>query len=254
MPRRQNSRSINTHCQAPATTSGGDKDLFFNDPMTLYLDDISQITLLSRDDEIALAQQIETGEEAKKKLLQPDLTSPERKLYAKQAAAGVKARTRLIEANYRLVISIAKKYVNQGVSFMDLIQEGNIGLIKAVKKFDYRRGYKFSTYATWWIRQAVTRALADQGRTIRIPVHMSERIHRFTRISRGLTQELGRQPTVDEIAKAMDTSPTSIEQLIKIVQHPLSIDLPVGDEQESNLGDFIEDKTQPTLSETATRH
>ena len=227
---------------------------FANDPMSLYLDDISQIDLLSREEEILLAEQIEAGEAAKKKLSLPNLPPAESEQYRRQVAVGVKARTRLIEANYRLVISVAKKYANQGVGFMDLIQEGNIGLIKAVKKFDHRRGYKFSTYATWWIRQAVTRALADQGRTIRIPVHMSERINKFTRVSRKLAQQLGREPNVPEIAEAMDASVKSVEQLMHIVQHPLSIEMPVGDEQESNLGDFIEDETQPTLSETATRH
>ncbi len=224
------------------------------DPMTLYLEDISHISLLSREKEIALARKIETGELAEHKLRQNTLSPAEAELCQRQIEEGKRARDRLIEANYRLVISISKKYANQGVSLMDLIQEGNIGLIKAVKKFDYRRGYKFSTYATWWIRQAVTRALADQGRTIRIPVHMSERINRLARVSRDLAQILGREPNTKEIAKVMETTSKGIERIRQIAQRPLSIEIPVGEEQESNLGDFIEDHSQLPLAAVATQH
>lgn len=224
------------------------------DPISLYLEDISHISLLSREKELSLARTIEEGELAAQKLENTThtLTKIEIEQCRKLIKQGKKARETLIEANYRLVISISKKYASRGVSFMDLIQEGNIGLIKAVSKFDYRRGYKFSTYATWWIRQAVTRALADQGRTIRIPVHMCERINKLSRTTRELSQSLGREPDIEEIAKAMETSPDGIEQIKQIAQHPLSLEMPIGEEQESNLGDFIEDELTPSLSETTT--
>jgi len=242
------------HGKQKHAAAGNEVETFDHDPMSLYLDDISHISLLSREEEVTLAKQIEEGARAETELLTPNITPLERHICQEKISAGVRARNRLIEANYRLVISVAKKYANQGVNFMDLIQEGNIGLIKAVKKFDYRRGYKFSTYATWWIRQAVTRALADQGRTIRIPVHMSERINKYTRTTRSLVQTLGRDPTLEEIAAAMETSVKGIKQLQKIIQHPLSIEKTIGDTQESNLGDFLEDSSSPTLSESATRH
>ncbi len=225
-----------------------------HDSITLYLEDISHIKLLNREDEVDFAKKIEAGKLAQRKLETGDLSPIEAEICRQEMRIGTRARSQLIEANYRLVISIAKKYANQGVAFIDLIQEGNIGLIKAVEKFDYQRGYKFSTYATWWIRQAVTRALADQGRTIRIPVHLSERINKLTRITRQLSQTLGREPTLVEIAVEMESSPQSIERLQQVIQQPLSIEMPVGDEQESNLGDFIEDSKQPGLSETATRN
>jgi RNA polymerase primary sigma factor len=227
------------------------KDIMDN-PIGLYLEDISHISLLSRQKEIALAKQIEAGKLATQKLNQADLTSAEIQHYRDVVAQGKRAKDELTEANYRLVISISKKYASQGVSFMDLIQEGNIGLIKAVNKFDYRRGYKFSTYATWWIRQAVTRALADQGRTIRIPVHMCERINRYSRTARELAQEHGREPTLEEIAEEMETTIEGVEQLRQIAQHPLSLEMPVGEEQESNLGDFIEDNNSSSLADAAT--
>lgn len=223
-----------------------------HDSITLYLEDISKIELLTRNEEVLLAQKIETGNLAQDKLESGSLTPIEAEICRQEVRIGRCARTDLIEANYRLVISIAKKYANQGVAFIDLIQEGNIGLIKAVGKFDYTRGYKFSTYATWWIRQAVTRALADQGRTIRIPVHLSERIHKLVRVSRQLSQDLGREPTTEEVAEGMESSVESIERLRQVIQQPLSIEMPVGDEQESNLGDFIEDQTQLGLAESAT--
>ena len=222
-----------------------------SDPITLYLNDVSQISLLSKKREVFLAKQIEAGELAAKKLGQDGLSATEILDCEERVAQGNKARAELIEANYRLVISITKRYMSQGVSFLDLVQEGNLGLIKAVDKFDYRRGYKFSTYATWWIRQAVTRALADQGRTIRIPVHMCERIHKLNKTTQKLTLELGRDPTTEEVAVAMDSNVEGIAHLQKIAQHPLSLDMPVGEEQESNLGDFIEDEANLSLPDVA---
>jgi RNA polymerase primary sigma factor len=222
-----------------------------DDPVALYLREISRIRLLTFEEEVELARQIECGGFARSKLaLGNAQAEPERRLL-EQVQQGEIARRKLIEANFRLVVSIAKKYSGRGVSFMDLIQEGNIGLIRAVQKFDYRRGYKFSTYATWWIRQAVTRAIADQGRTIRVPVHMYERINKLSGISRNLAQTLGREPTAEEIAQKMDTTPRHVERIRKIAEHPLSLEMPIGDEQDTNLADFIEDDHTPPPSEMA---
>ncbi len=238
------------HRKPPPPGPSG-KDIIDN-TMNLYMEDISRISLLSREREVTLAQKIEKGRRTACAPLRGGHPSPPKPAACKTLVReGLEARNELISANYRLVISICKKYASQGVSFMDLIQEGNIGLIKAVEKFDYRRGYKFSTYATWWIRQAVTRALADQGRTIRVPVHMCERINKLTRTARELVKELGRDPTTAEIAARMETSVAGIEQIQKIAQHPLSLEMPVGEEQESNLGDFIEDQTLLSLSDMA---
>ncbi|WP_018130521.1 RNA polymerase sigma factor RpoD [Effusibacillus pohliae] len=187
-----------------------------NDPVRMYLKEIGRVPLLSADEEIELAKRIEKGDE--------------------------EAKRRLAEANLRLVVSIAKRYVGRGMLFLDLIQEGNMGLIKAVEKFDYRKGYKFSTYATWWIRQAITRAIADQARTIRIPVHMVETINKLIRISRQLLQELGREPTPEEIAAEMEMSPEKVREIMKIAQEPVSLETPIGEEDDSHLGDFIEDQ------------
>ncbi len=186
-----------------------------NDPVRMYLKEIGRVQLLSAEEEIELAKRIEEGDEA--------------------------AKRRLAEANLRLVVSIAKRYVGRGMLFLDLIQEGNMGLIKAVEKFDYRKGYKFSTYATWWIRQAITRAIADQARTIRIPVHMVETINKLIRISRQLLQELGREPSAEEIAAEMDMSPEKVREIQKIAQEPVSLETPIGEEDDSHLGDFIPD-------------
>ncbi|MDI3327719.1 MAG: RNA polymerase sigma factor RpoD [Alicyclobacillaceae bacterium] len=186
-----------------------------NDPVRMYLKEIGRVPLLSAEEEIELAKRIEQGDE--------------------------EAKTRLTEANLRLVVSIAKRYVGRGMLFLDLIQEGNLGLIKAVEKFDYRKGYKFSTYATWWIRQAITRAIADQARTIRIPVHMVETINKLIRVSRQLLQELGRDPTPEEIAREMDMSPEKVREIMKIAQEPVSLETPIGEEDDSHLGDFIPD-------------
>jgi RNA polymerase primary sigma factor len=187
-----------------------------NDPVRMYLKEIGRVPLLSAEDEVDLAKRIELGDE--------------------------EAKRRLAEANLRLVVSIAKRYVGRGMLFLDLIQEGNMGLIKAVEKFDHTKGYKFSTYATWWIRQAITRAIADQARTIRIPVHMVETINKLIRVSRQLLQELGREPTPEEIAKEMDLSTDKVREIMKIAQEPVSLETPIGEEDDSHLGDFIEDQ------------
>ncbi|NHN30922.1 RNA polymerase sigma factor RpoD [Paenibacillus agricola] len=187
-----------------------------NDPVRMYLKEIGRVPLLSAEDEVGLAKRIELGDE--------------------------EAKRRLAEANLRLVVSIAKRYVGRGMLFLDLIQEGNMGLIKAVEKFDHDKGFKFSTYATWWIRQAITRAIADQARTIRIPVHMVETINKLIRVSRQLLQELGREPTPEEIAKEMDLSTDKVREIMKIAQEPVSLETPIGEEDDSHLGDFIEDQ------------
>lgn len=195
------------------------------DPVRMYLKEIGKVSLLSAEEEIELAQRMEKGDEAAKK--------------------------RLAEANLRLVVSIAKRYVGRGMLFLDLIQEGNLGLIKAVEKFDYRKGYKFSTYATWWIRQAITRAIADQARTIRIPVHMVETINKLIRVSRQLLQELGREPTPEEIAEEMDMNVERVREILKISQEPVSLETPIGEEEDSHLGDFIQDDNVPIPADAA---
>lgn len=202
------------------------KGISVDDPVRMYLKEIGKIPLLSADSEIELAKRMEQGdEEAKKKLA---------------------------EANLRLVVSIAKRYVGRGMLFLDLIQEGNMGLIKAVEKFDYRKGYKFSTYATWWIRQAITRSIADQARTIRIPVHMVETINKLVRVSRQLLQDLGREPSPEEIAKEMDLEVEKVREIIKIAQEPVSLETPIGEEEDSHLGDFIPDDDAQSPAEAAT--
>ncbi|GAB6936166.1 RNA polymerase sigma factor RpoD [Calditerricola yamamurae] len=200
-------------------------DIKINDPVRMYLKEIGRVPLLTAEEEIELAKRIEQGDEEAKK--------------------------RLAEANLRLVVSIAKRYVGRGMLFLDLIQEGNMGLIKAVEKFDYRKGYKFSTYATWWIRQAITRAIADQARTIRIPVHMVETINKLIRVSRQLLQELGREPTPEEIAKEMGMTPEKVREIMKIAQEPVSLETPIGEEDDSHLGDFIEDQDAPAPADAA---
>ncbi|MBP7320434.1 MAG: RNA polymerase sigma factor RpoD [Lachnospiraceae bacterium] len=195
------------------------------DPVRMYLKEIGKVPLLNAEEEIDLAKRMELGDEAAKK--------------------------RLAEANLRLVVSIAKRYVGRGMLFLDLIQEGNLGLIKAVEKFDYRKGYKFSTYATWWIRQAITRAIADQARTIRIPVHMVETINKLIRVSRQLLQELGREPSPEEIAKEMNMSVDRVREILKISQEPVSLETPIGEEEDSHLGDFIQDDNVPVPADAA---
>lgn len=196
-----------------------------DDPVRMYLKEIGKVPLLSAEEEVELAKRMEKGDE--------------------------EAKRKLAEANLRLVVSIAKKYVGRGMLFLDLIQEGNLGLIKAVEKFDYRKGYKFSTYATWWIRQAITRSIADQARTIRIPVHMVETINKLIRVSRHLLQEFGREPTPEEIAKEMDLTEDKVREIMKIAQEPVSLETPIGEEEDSHLGDFIEDEDAPAPAAAA---
>lgn len=219
-------------------------EIGIDDTVSLYLKEISRIPLLRAEQEVEYARGMEIGKKARMQLNRSTaISASERNKLEQKIRDGELCRQKLIKANFRLVVSIAKKYIGRGVSFLDLIQEGNIGLIRAVEKFDYHRGFKFSTYATWWIRQAITRAIADQGRTIRVPVHMCERINKLTRVSRQLVQELGREPTPDEIAKELGTTPKKVERIIKISQRPLSLEMPVGEEQDSHLGDFIPDES-----------
>lgn len=214
-----------------------------NDPVKMYLKEIGQIPLLDPKEEPIIARQIQEGEEAKEAMKNPDLSDEEKKKLAKVIADGEQAKQTLISSNLRLVVSIAKKYVGRGMLFLDLIQEGNCGLIKAVEKFDYTKGFKFSTYATWWIRQSITRAIADQARTIRIPVHMVETINKLTRIQRQLVQDLGRDPLPEEIAEKMESiSAEKVREIQKIALDPVSLETPIGEEDDSHLGDFIEDK------------
>ena len=214
-----------------------------NDPVKMYLKEIGQIPLLDPKEEPIIARQIQEGEQAKEDIKNPDLSEEEKKKLAKMIADGEEAKQTLISSNLRLVVSIAKKYVGRGMLFLDLIQEGNCGLIKAVEKFDYTKGFKFSTYATWWIRQSITRAIADQARTIRIPVHMVETINKLTRIQRQLVQDLGRDPMPEEIAEKMENiSAEKVREIQKIALDPVSLETPIGEEDDSHLGDFIEDK------------
>lgn len=214
-----------------------------NDPVKMYLKEIGQIPLLDPKEEPIIARQIQEGEKAKEAMKNPDLSDEEKKKLAKVIADGEQAKQTLISSNLRLVVSIAKKYVGRGMLFLDLIQEGNCGLIKAVEKFDYTKGFKFSTYATWWIRQSITRAIADQARTIRIPVHMVETINKLTRVQRQLVQDLGRDPLPEEIAEKMENiSAEKVREIQKIALDPVSLETPIGEEDDSHLGDFIEDK------------
>jgi len=224
-----------------------------DDAVRLYLREIGRVALLTGPEEVALAKMIERGEIAAARLRRGGLSAHERAFLELERQRGDLARKRLTEANLRLVVSVAKRYVGRGMSMLDLVQEGNIGLLRAVEKFDYRRGYKFSTYATWWIRQAITRSIADQARTIRIPVHMVETINKLVRVSRRLLQELGREPTSEEIAMEMDISPEKVREIVKASQEPVSLETPVGEEEDSHLGDFIEDQTALAPAEAASR-
>ncbi|MBD8973336.1 MAG: RNA polymerase sigma factor RpoD [Clostridiales bacterium] len=223
------------------------------DPVRMYLKEIGKVPLLSAEEEIELAQKMEAGDMAKTQLEEggDDLDDETKKQLQDLVDQGDYAKKKLAEANLRLVVSIAKRYVGRGMLFLDLIQEGNLGLIKAVEKFDYRKGYKFSTYATWWIRQAITRAIADQARTIRIPVHMVETINKLIRVSRQLLQELGREPTPEEIAEEMDIPVERVREILKISQEPVSLETPIGEEEDSHLGDFIQDENVPVPADAA---
>jgi RNA polymerase primary sigma factor len=224
------------------------------DTIGLYFKEAGRIPLLTAKEEVVLSQRIEHGRMAREELAQGKASPRRRSELRKFIEDGASAREQLITANSRLVISVAKKYMGRGVPFLDLIQEGNIGLIRATKKFDYHRGNKFSTYATWWIRQAVTRAIADQGRTVRVPVHMGDQINRLFRIQHQLTQRLGREPTNEEIADILEVPPQKVENIIQIARRPLSLESPVGDEEDSVLGDFIEDDEIDPPEETATNN
>ncbi len=223
-----------------------------DDTIGLYLKEVSRVPLLTAEEEVELAQRIERGRIAREELAKGQSTDERRLELRHLIEDGWDGREHLITANSRLVISVAKKYMGRGVPFLDLIQEGNIGLIRATKKLDYRRGHKFSTYATWWIRQAVTRAIADQGRTIRVPVHMGDQINKLLRIQHQLTQKLGREPSVEELAEALDVPPKKVENMIQVARRPLSLETPTDDEEDSVLGDFIEDNEAPPPDETAT--
>ncbi len=253
-----------------------------SDPVRMYLREIGRVPLLTSDDESRLAAAMHRGELAQEALQRPNTSAKARERWNAAVLAAEAARTRLAEANLRLVVSVAKRYIGRGMSFLDLIQEGNIGLLRAVERFDYSKGYKFSTYATWWIRQAITRAIADQARTIRIPVHMVETINRLIRVSRRLTQELGREPTSEEIALEMDILPVEdrraileaqaegetldpaldrrlkraalkVRRILKVSQEPMSLETPIGTEENSSLGDFIEDESVPGPVDQASR-
>jgi RNA polymerase primary sigma factor len=213
-----------------------------NDPVRMYLKEIGKVPLLTAEEEVDLAKRIEAGLFASEKLATTrKMADKTRRDMEAIERDGQLAKKKLVEANLRLVVSIAKRYVGRGMLFLDLIQEGNLGLIRAVEKFDYTKGYKFSTYATWWIRQAITRAIADQARTIRIPVHMVETINKLIRIQRQLLQDLGREPSPEEIAKEMDLTPDKVREILKVSQEPVSLETPIGEEEDSHLGDFIED-------------
>jgi RNA polymerase primary sigma factor len=221
------------------------------DTVGLYLKEMARVPLLSTEEEISLAMRLEAGQGAARKVKQsPGHTNAIE--WQMLVQDGLSAREHLIKANTRLVVSVAKKYMSRGVPFLDLIQEGNLGLMKAVEKFDYRRGYRFSTYATWWIRQTITRAIADQGRTIRVPVHMSDRIRRLYRAARQLEQEYGRKPTPEEIATELDMEPRKVRWMLRVSWQPLSLERPVGEDEDSELGHFIENDSVPTPSQSAT--
>lgn len=235
-----------------------DENIFANidtdDTVGLYLKEVGRVPLLTADEEVELAQRIENGRLSRIEMAKDNVGQRRRVELQRLIKDGWAAREHLVTANSRLVISVAKKYIGRGVPFLDLIQEGNIGLMRAAKKFDYRRGHKFSTYATWWIRQAVSRAIADQGRTIRVPVHMGDQINRLLRVQHKLTQELGRDPTVEELSSSLSVSPQKVELMIQVARRPLSLETPTDAEEDSVLGDFIQDDEMPAPDDTATHN
>ena len=240
----------------PETVENAEENYLANidtdDTIGLYLKEVGRVPLLTAVEEVELAQRIERGRLSREEMARGNVTPHRRQELQMLIEDGWAAREHLITANSRLVISVAKKYMGRGVPFLDLIQEGNIGLIRAAKKFDYRRGHKFSTYATWWIRQAVTRAIADQGRTIRVPVHMGDQINKLLRVQHQLTQRLGRDPSVEELAVALEVTPQKVENMIQVARRPLSLETPTDDEEDSVLGDFIQDDEFPAPDDTAT--
>ncbi|MDO5332358.1 MAG: RNA polymerase sigma factor RpoD [Bacillota bacterium] len=227
------------------------KQIAIDDPVRMYLKEIGKVQLLSAEEELVLAQAMEQGKEASEKIKNKRLGDKKKAEYQLQIDNGELAKQKLCEANLRLVVSIAKRYVGRGMQFLDLIQEGNLGLIKAVDKFDWHKGFKFSTYATWWIRQAITRSIADQARTIRIPVHMVETINKQIRVTRQLLQELGRDPSPEEIAAEMEIPVEKVREISKIAQEPVSLETPIGEEEDSHLGDFIPDDDIPSPADAA---
>jgi len=225
-----------------------------DDTVGLYLREMARVPLLETEEEVRLAKALEAARKAQDVLKHDGSDPKEREALERQIEEGLAARDHLIRANTRLVVSIAKKYMGRGVPFLDLIQEGNLGLMKAVEKFDYTRGYRFSTYATWWIRQTITRAIADQGRTIRVPVHMSDRIRRLYNAARSLEQEHGRRPTPEELATELDIEPRKVQWMLRVSWRPLSLERPVGEDEDSELGNFVEDDATPTPTQSAYRH
>jgi RNA polymerase primary sigma factor len=238
----------------PQTAKNPLTDIDADDSVGLYLKEVGRVPLLTAEEEVSLAKRIERGRLAREELAGGMVTDERRMELRTYIEDGWAAREHLITANSRLVISVAKKYMGRGVPFLDLIQEGNIGLIRAAKKFDYRRGHKFSTYATWWIRQAVTRAIADQGRTIRVPVHMGDQINKLLRISHALTQKLGRDPSTEELAEELEVTPKKVENMIQVARRPLSLETPTDEEEDSILADFIQDDDSPAPTETVTQN
>ena len=235
-----------------SVSSGSLVDISSDDTISLYLKEMARVPLLNADEEVTLSKQYEDGRKAQSRLSQyEELSEDERDDLVRVLECGEGARAHLIKANTRLVVSIAKRYLGQGVPFLDLIQEGNLGLIKAVEKFDYTRGHRFSTYATWWIRQAITRALADQGRVIRLPVHLSDRIRKVYQVAQRLEQDWGRQPTPEEIAQELSLPPQKVQWMLKVSQRPLSLEKPVGEEEDSELGNFIPDEGAPMPADMA---
>jgi RNA polymerase primary sigma factor len=226
-------------------------DIASDDSVGLYLKEMSRVPLLTTEEEVSLAKRLQAGTEAQQALARLNGQTPQHRAELEAIMLdGKAARDHLIKANTRLVVSIAKRYMGSGVPFLDLIQEGNLGLMKAVEKFDYTRGFRFSTYATWWIRQTITRAIADQGRTIRVPVHMSDRIRRLYKTARQLEQQNGRKPTPEEIAQEMDIEPRKVQWMLKVSWRPLSLERPIGEEEDTELGSFIEDETTPTPTQS----
>jgi RNA polymerase primary sigma factor len=238
------------------TDAGYQQALDTDDVVGLYLKEAGRVPLLTAEEEVSLAKRMEAAELAKEQLEEygDDLSMDDAYTLREVVADGEAAQEHLIRANARLVISVAKKYIGRGVPFLDLIQEGNIGLIRATNKFEYRRGHKFSTYATWWIRQAVSRAVADQGRTIRVPVHMGDQLNRMRRVQLNLIQELGREPSIEELAVGMETTPDKIENLLEIARHPVSLETPIDEEGDSTFGDFVEDVNSPAPTEEVATH
>lgn len=236
--------------------AGYQQALDTDDVVGLYLKEAGRVPLLTADDEVSLAKRMESGLLAKQQLAEyeDDLPMDDAYTLRELVADGEAAQEHLVRANARLVISVAKKYIGRGVPFLDLIQEGNIGLIRATNKFEYQRGHKFSTYATWWIRQAVSRAVADQGRTIRVPVHMGDQLNRMRRVQLNLIQELGREPSLEELAVGMETTPDKIENLLEIARHPVSLETPIDEEGDSTFGDFVEDVNSPAPTEEVATH